>query len=192
MGIKVITPASAEPIAVEVAYRHLRVGEAPADAALIALYLKAAREAAEKYTGITIAQATLELALDEFPGSEIELPRGVQSITSVIYIDADGNPQTIDPASYVLDDYSGSTWLLPADGYEWATPASFVNAVKIRFVAGYSDPTYPMPADLTIGILLTLGDLYEHRENTIVGASAVEIPAGARRFLDPYRVEWGV
>lgn len=36
-------------------------------------------------------------------------------------------------------------------------------------------------------IRLMLGDLYANRENTMVGAVAVEMPAGAKALLRPYR-----
>jgi len=44
--------------------------------------------------------------------------------------------------------------------------------------------------DIKIGMLLTLGHLYENREDVVAGASAgaVELPIGAKHFLWPHRV----
>lgn len=47
-------------------------------------------------------------------------------------------------------------------------------------------------AEIQAAVLLTVGHLYENRENTVVGLSAVELPHGAREFLQPYRVGLGV
>jgi hypothetical protein len=40
-------------------------------------------------------------------------------------------------------------------------------------------------------ILLILGHLYENREDSVVGASAVELPMGSRALLRPYRTGMG-
>lgn len=42
------------------------------------------------------------------------------------------------------------------------------------------------------GILLILGDLYSHRENTVLGVSVAELPKGAISLLQPYRINMGV
>lgn len=40
--------------------------------------------------------------------------------------------------------------------------------------------------------LLTLGHLYEHREDVILGAITTSLPSGAQSLLAPYRVQMGV
>jgi uncharacterized phiE125 gp8 family phage protein len=206
MGIKVITAPTAEPLSLATCYQHLRIDvdltqsppETHPDEELILAMLGAAREAAENYTGRTIAQTTLELALDEFPDAEIEIPRGpVRSISSVTYVDEEATLQTVDSANYVLDDYGDATWLLPADGYEWESTDDLVNGVKVRFVAGYaiegeSPQLHPLPKAIRAAILLTLGHLYENREDVVFGQQAFELPNGVKSLLAPYRVEWGV
>lgn len=47
-------------------------------------------------------------------------------------------------------------------------------------------------AEIQAAVLLTVGHLYANRENSVVGLSAVELPHGAREFLQPYRVGLGV
>ena len=37
-------------------------------------------------------------------------------------------------------------------------------------------------------MLMFIGHLYEHRESVIIGDTAVEMPLGAIRLLDQYRV----
>jgi len=198
MGIKVITPPTGEPVTQLVCERHLERDGAydspPAtqpDAELIAGMLSAAREHAEQFTSLSLAPQTLELALDRFPSNEIELTNGpVHSITSVTYIDADGNVQTVDELDYVLDDYSDSFWLLPADGFTWPSTQSFVNAVKIRYVAGYSLPDdspqpFPLPKSIRSALLVALKKFYDFRDTS-------DFPEGAYNLLRPHRKHIGV
>lgn len=42
------------------------------------------------------------------------------------------------------------------------------------------------------GILLTLGHLFENRQDVLVGSTAADLPMGARSLLQPYRVGLGV
>lgn len=42
-------------------------------------------------------------------------------------------------------------------------------------------------ASIVGAVRLTLGDLYANRENTVIGATAVQMPAGAKALLRPYR-----
>jgi len=205
MGIKVITAPVGEPIGRQDCQRHLRLDGAwdspwvdHVEGELIEALLGAAREHAEAFTGLSLAPQTLELALDEFPASEVELPRGpVQSITSVTYIDEDGAAQTISSANWVLDDYNGTAWLLPADGFDWPATDGVVNAVKIRYVAGFSLPNdspqvHRLPKSIRSALLLFLGHLYENRETSTVGVSVQEIPLGAMALLRPHRVSTGI
>jgi uncharacterized phiE125 gp8 family phage protein len=205
MGIKVITPPTGEPIGRVDCQRHLRLDgcfDSPPYAhpedALIEGYLGAAREFAELYTRRALATQTLELALDAFPSAAIELPGGtIQSITSVSYVDIDGTAQTIDTANFVLDDYSEPAWLLPADGFTWPSTQSVVNAVKVRFVAGYSiaddsPQTYPLPKSIRAALLLMLGHLYENREDTTAGVKVEQIPTGSLALLNPHRLSVGL
>ncbi|CAG2152665.1 hypothetical protein LMG19282_04250 [Cupriavidus campinensis] len=53
---------------------------------------------------------------------------------------------------------------------------------------------FPMVVNAAIkaAILKTTGDLYANREDSVVGATAVELPVSARRLLRPYRITPGV
>lgn len=141
MGIKVITPPS-ESITRAEAKVQLRVddisGSHPDDSLIDGL-ITAAREYAEHYTQISIGSQTLELALDEFPGTSdaIELRHGpVTAITSVSYVDEDEVTQTLVSSDYTLDDYQNPAWLLPAYNTEWPSTLDTANAVKVRYATG--------------------------------------------------------
>lgn len=202
MQPKIITEAVGEPITLVEARNQCRLdadGSPPThpDDSQLEIFIAAAREWAQTYTGRALATQTVELALDAFPGAEIELTVGpVQSIVSVTYVDDDEVEQTVDPTSYTLDDYSPRTWLLPASGQEWPTAGEFVNAVKIRQVVGYSLPgespqSHPMPKSVKMALLLIVGHLYKHREENVEKALAT-IPLGARHFLEGTKIRQGM
>ena len=53
---------------------------------------------------------------------------------------------------------------------------------------------YPIvvTAAMQAAILLILGQLYENRENAVIGVTAMELPNGAFALLQPYRMNLGV
>jgi uncharacterized phiE125 gp8 family phage protein len=205
MALKPITEPTAEPISIEDARLHLRLdtdGNSPPahpDDVLIGWLIQAGRELAEQYTGRTIAHRTMEQALDQFPCSgEIQIETApVRSITSVTYRDSNGDAQVLTDADYVLDDYKvDQVWLLPAEDTSWPVTRSVINAVKIRFEAGYDlpeevVPAQALPASIKAAILLMLGHYYENREDVVVGKTVVELPMGSKHLLNPWRLNVG-
>lgn len=146
---KVIAAPTAELIARGEAKLHLRVddrGGVHPDDSLIDTLIAAAREEAQKYAQVSIGSQTLEIALDAFPegGEAIKLRRGpVTAITSVTYVDEDGTTQTLSASNYSLDDYSVPPRVVPAYNTEWPSTRDVANAVKVRYVAGWTALTLP-------------------------------------------------
>lgn len=207
MGIKIVTQPIAEPLTLEECYAHLRIvpDEESSDLthpddSLILAQIGAARQFAEDFTGLSIAVKTYELALDAFPEDEIKLPHPpLVEIESVRYVDPDEVVQTVPSVQYVIDTYQtaqGAGWLFPAKGVEWPATDDVVNAVKIRYRAGYAvdgdgSDVEPLPYTVKAALLLIVGHLYEHREEATEKALA-EIPLGAKALLRPLRVRFGM
>jgi uncharacterized phiE125 gp8 family phage protein len=194
MATKRIGSAS-EVITLAQARKHLRIEpfgdplEHPDDAYVTAL-ITAAREYAEIYLGRAIGTQTLELAIDEFPDA-IELRPYVQSITSIKYIDENGDEQTIDPEDYSLDNYSSPCWVVPAFERTFPTVQDIPNAVKVRYVAGF-DEDNPVPQPIVSAMLLIIGHLYENRQQNVAGIAINELPMGVCSLLSMYRLNVGV
>lgn len=165
-SVKVITPPTSEQITLEYARLQLSLqpnDDSPPSHPLDPAILKAipyAREECETFMRRALAPQTCQLSLDAFYNpckqastAAIELPRPpVTAIESVIYVDADGEPQTMDDSLYFLDDGedNGPAWLLPAYGTTWPSTRSQANAVKIRCLCGFSisgdsPETNPLP-----------------------------------------------
>ena len=139
MGLKVITPPTTEPVTLTEAKQYLRV-DGTADDALITSLIKQAREWCEDYQGKRYITQTLELVLDAFPNVDIEFKAcsPVQSITTIKYTDKDNVETTLAATEYILDNDSFVNKTVLGYNKQWPTATlKPVNAVRIRFVAGY-------------------------------------------------------
>lgn len=186
MAIKVITAVATEPVTLQEARLHLRVISDPADVTahpddtLIEANISAAREYCEHYTGRALAPQTLELALDAFPADGIELNRSpVTSITSIKYMDADGVEQTLSTADYSLNDYGVTASVELAADTEWPETQDVSNAVKVRYVAGYTE----VPKTVKAAMLLLIGHLYENRQEG-TAFKVEQLPLGVKSLLN--------
>lgn len=181
MKFKVVTPVSAEPVTLAEGRLHLKltVDDSTAEDSLISVWLTAAREVAEQYTGRALAPRTLEAAMDCFPAGAFDLPMPpVTSITSIKYTDAAGVEQTLNPSTYSLSSYGESRRVAPAYNFVWPFAQDIQDAVRIRFVTGYTT----VPTAVKSAMLLMLGWMFEHRGDEM---SPYDIqPPAARALLD--------
>lgn len=190
MGLAVITPAAQEPITLAEARAQCRVDGTEEDT-LLAIYISAARASCEGLTQRPLITRTYEQTLDAFPAEEIALRvASVQSIASVKYTDTAGAEQTINSTAYTLDGTNSlQPWLLPAVGSVWPDTEETINAVRVRFVAGFGATAADMPADVRVWLLMTVALMFNNRELVDASGKSSALPG---RFvdvlLDPWRV----
>jgi len=194
-----------EPVSAAEVWAHLRVPltgspAAPVDATLIALLTTAAVDqidGRDGWLGRALVTQTWDLTLDGFPASAdfIALPLPpLQSVVSVKYIDTAGVQQTMSSSLYALSaDRHYQPRLDLAYGATWPATRCQRDAVTIRFVAGFASGNSPedataVPKSIKAALLLTIGHLYEHREEVVMGMTAAPLPLGAEHLLTPYRV----
>jgi len=173
MALTVDTEPAAEPILKAEAKTHLRVDHTGDDTYITTL-CTVARRWAERWTRRAMITQTLRLTLDALPGFDgiIELPRPpLQSITSIAYIDTAGASQTLAASKYRVETKSAPGRVEPAWGETWPSTRSIVGAVTIIYKAGYGTGGSSVPAEMIQAMLLLIGDLYSHREITVVGIS---------------------
>jgi uncharacterized phiE125 gp8 family phage protein len=186
MALKLITAASAMAVSLAEAKLHLRVDAADEDA-LITAFITSATEAAEQITGRALMPQTWELTLDAFPDA-FELTRTpVASVTSIIYADATGTPQTLSSALYTLDaahDY-GHAYVVPVYASTWPATRDQINAVALRYVAGYANAA-AVPEGIKAWIKLMVGAMYESRQ--LEGTKQTYTLGFADRLLDRFKV----
>jgi len=186
MALKLITPATELAVSLVEAKAHLHV-DAPDDDTLITALIIAATELAEQATGRAIMPQTWELTLDAFPDA-FELTRvPAVSITSLKYWDAAGVQQTLGTALYTLDntDDFASAYVVPVYSGVWPDTRAQINAVALRYVAGYAAAAN-VPDSLKAWIKLQVGAMYETREAE--GTVQTYALGYADRLLDRYRV----
>lgn len=146
MHYKVITAVDTEPVSLTEARLQCKVDDDDnSHDALLSALIRAAREFAEHYTGRALAPVTLEAALDEFPSETyMDLPMPpVSSVTSVKYTDTAGAEQTMSADDYSLSTYGTSRRINLAADAEWPSTDDIADAVRVRFVAGYTTAALP-------------------------------------------------
>ena len=205
-SLRVVSYASAEPISLSDAQQHLRLDlygsplGHPDDALLENVYIPAARQYCESYSGRALAFQTYELRLRSFPAPEdgtrddyIRIPiTPVRSITSFAYTDADGVDQVLENGvGYVFDGYVDEPRLYPAVTSVWPSVLDRAGSIRVQFTAGY-DPVGASPYDLPLpprylhAMLLMLSHFYENRSQTELGNAVPKaIEFGVHSLLAP-------
>ncbi len=183
-----ITDATVEPITLAQAKAQCKVDGDEEDELLSAL-ITTVRQACEHECGRTMLLTTWENVADRFrPAIKLQWPT-VLGITSVNYIDPEGVERTVHPGDYMLDAASEPGCLAPAYGRSWPATRTHINAVRVRYTAGYGTIAASVPAPLKQWMLLHLAHYHANREATISGTIISPLPY-ADRLLDCGRV-WG-
>lgn len=199
---QLITAPTVTPVSLVEAKLHLRIDAADEDAMITRLIAGAVAEC-EHILGRALMTQTWEITLDAFPGANgssswwagaqasaaFRLDRvPVQSVTSLIYTNTAGAPITLSSGAYVLDtaDGAGTAFVVPAYNTTWPSTRDEINAVRLRYVAGYADAA-AVPDPIKDWLLLNVGSRYGQRESWTLGKALFE-----NRFvdgmLDRYRV----
>lgn len=186
MALKLITAPASEPVTLTEAKAHLRIDTTDDDALITSLII-AARSEAEKITRRALVNQTWELALDSFHCREISLPfPRLQSVTSVKYVDVSGVEQTLDTLMYQVDADSEPARIAPVYGAFWPATMVQLNAVRIRYVAGYGAAAATVPDAIKAWIKVRVATLYENREG--ISSGNVSQTPFIDGLLDEYRV----
>ena len=171
MALFVQTPVATEPLSLVEAKLHCRVDVTDDDALLTAL-ITAARQHAESFTHRALAPQTWDLKLDAFPcggwQAPIVLPMPpTTAVTSIGYVDTAGVSQTWSAANYTTEFPSGEmaapARIVPIYGVTWPQTQRVINAVTVRFVAGYTTT----PEAVKHAMKLLIGHWYAHRETVV-------------------------
>lgn len=185
-----------EPIDLEHAKTHLRVTDMSQDDE-IARAITAATRHAENYLGRSMLTQTWRLTLTGFgdpeggtDGDVIYLPRPrLASVSSVAYVDTDGNSQTWAASNYTVVTDAEPGFIELNFGESWPLTRTVREAVTITYIAGYTAAAN-VPDTWKQAILYLVAQWYENREITVAGTSvSAEIPQTFRDILQPDRME---
>lgn len=154
---------------------------------LLSILIKSARQYAELLLGRKLITQTVDLYLDSFPEWGIEI-MPLQSVTSITYADTTDTQQTVDADDYIVDSSSIPARITPGDGVTWPSTMNKVNAVRIRFIAGYGDAT-AVPQCIKHWMLMRVKQLYDQRDMVSVGNIVTEFTYSfVDGLLDPEMV----
>ena len=207
MPLQLIRAATAEPISLAEAKRHVRETTNAQDQVL-AILASAARQYAEQKTQCQIVSARWKYVLDSFPGPSlmsvpfgkpyglpdfaILLPIGpVLQVVSIQYTDMSGVLQTLVAGTdYVVEASSDPVRITPPFGKIWPIPLPQIGAVSVTFDAGYACPlvadagadTISVPGWKTLAVNDTLR--LSNRDRAADGDGAM--PAGLSAYTDYY------
>lgn len=195
MGLVRIEPPETSPVSVEEARRQCRIvaGDTNFDGEL-ETYIAAAVSHLEGPDGILgglcLEPQVWEYVVDSFTDA-IQIPlRPVISIDSIAYLDADGVSQALDAENFTTDLSSSSAWVVRNSSAGWPTTLDGINAVRVRFTAGFEETEAGdsgVPAALKQSILLLVGWWFSQRESGVIGQTVSTVPLAFDALTSPYR-----
>lgn len=186
-SVKIKTKPAALPISLADMKLRLRVDDDAQDALITDLINTAVGMIdGPDGIGVAIMSQTWTLALDCF-SRVIELPGGpITSVSAVRYLDAAGDWQTVDAATYRLVKSQEPARLVLATGQVWPACATGFGVVEVDYILGVADVVDAEPA-LVTAVALLVGNYFENREAVVVGVASGELPLGVRHILNARR-----
>lgn len=186
MNITTVTAPTETAVSLEEAKEQVVVDDSSHDLALARL-AEAAERMAERYLRGYISQRTVDLTLPHFPDVHklwlVTFP--IQSITSVSYIDENGDTQTLSEGDDYREQLLGKTaHLIAVNGWP-ATQEDTPNAVTVRMVVGYASGA--VPQDIKHAILVKVSELFEVRTEAVMGGSLSPSMNTFKSLLNTYR-----
>ena len=199
MGLTLLSAPLGEPLTLTEVKSHLRVDHT-ADDALIAIYLRAAREYIDGpggFLGRALVRQSWRLSLDGFPTDEIRIPLPpLSSVDAIRYDDTSGDEQLVNSQNFWVDKASEPGWIVRVDGVDWPTTLDGVNTVRVDFTAGYAPGTNSpidygenIPFNIKAAMLLMIGNMYENREDNVVGVISTRLSNGAEYLLRRHKID---
>ncbi|WP_298958379.1 head-tail connector protein [uncultured Roseibium sp.] len=189
---KRITAPAEAPVSVAEAKAHLRVDSSDEDVLILSL-LNAAVEKFDGRTGLLgrcLVTQTWSVKQSSFQGHRaIRLPFPDVDAASVVlkYFDVDNVEQTYASANYSVHEDEVGGFVLRNSDVIWPTVYDRPDAVSVEFAAGFGAAD-DVPSGIKAAILLTVGHLYEHREDVTMSGKGGMLPAGAQSLIAPYQM----
>ena len=186
---KLKTAPVKKPVSLDEAKEHLRVdiGWTDEDDYIEAL-IATATKIAESYLRRKLITQTWYQYLNFWPaGDSIILPFGnLQSVTSVEYTDTAGDDTEWSDTEYNVDIQSDPGRVVLEYGYSWPSASLHPqNPIVVEFVCGYGLSGSSVDERILQAIKIMISDMYENREDVIVGMTVTANLRGATAKLFP-------
>lgn len=185
------TAALTGPVDLEDVKEYLRIDGDDEDVMLNSLVL-AATEKAERFTRRAFITRTLTLGIDVTPHSLfIEIPRPpLISVVKIESFDEDDVATLFAATNYRVLTQRMVGQVVLKRGSSWPTDLRRGDGIIVEYTAGYGDTGVDTPDAIKTAIMRITGELYEHREDAVIGVpvAATPIPFTAATLLGKYKV----
>lgn len=187
---KLITPPAGPCVTLDELKNHLKITHDDEDSEL-AIYLQAAEDSCQSYTGLQAMKATYARFFDEWCTRLVFWDRNpVLEVVSVQYMPSGSTTYT----TLATTDYYNDLNAEPAAVVIKNMPSleAHPEAIKITFTSGYSDSAdattqrEAVPAGLKNAILLQAGHWYMYRTDY----AQKELMPASEKLLIPMKVAW--
>ncbi len=163
---------------------HLRV-DISTDDDLITSYINAAISIVQNKSNRQLITATYTTTLDDFTNKIRLFPSPLQSVTSINYVDTNGQSQTLSTSVYSVITNASVGYIVKAYGQSWPSTRVQDEAATIVWKAGYGDNASDVPDCAVQAIKLLCGCFYEQRE---AGFISKPIDFAVDALIDPIKV----
>ncbi len=167
---------------------HLKV-DTTADDTYIDNLVSAATESAQIFTNRYFINTTITQHGDTWSDIATLFKSKVNSITHIKYYDSDNSEQTLATSVWISDINQQPARIGLKPNQSFPSLADRINAVNCKYVVGYGSAASDVPEGIREAVLLTIGNLYENRQNVVVGRIATELPKSAQYLLEQFKVQ---
>lgn len=195
MAYKVISVPASEPITLSEAKNYLKVEDSYTDDdTLITAIITSVRQYIETYLTTALITQTIEEKWDYIDVRNYQVRQNfnlgvnpVQSVTSITYIDTDGDSQTWSASEYVVDTHRQVARIGIKNGYTWPSIQDEINALTVTYVAGYGDAGSDVPGNILQAMRYLIAAYYENRTDHLA-----TLPTASRVILDNIKYGMGI
>ena len=173
------------PVALADMKLHLRIeSTVTADDTLITTLISAATTYCEEFQRRSYITQTRVFYYDAFPLLFVVPYPPLISVTTIEYVDVDGDTQEVDTPDFRVDTGNEPGRITEAYNATWPATRDVTNAVILTVSEGYGDAS-AVPDTIKAAIKLIVGHWYENREEVVIGSGLVanKVPATVQRLL---------
>ena len=182
---KALTKPTSEPVSLSLVKTHIAVDHSDDDA-LIVRQIKAARSLCEEYTGRVFGSRNYRMRLSCWPdGGIIAFPvQPVTAITSITYIDADGDSQAVNASNWRANLDANPPYLRLVTGFTYpVTDPDEPAAITVLYTAGDAADDVPELVENAVLLIVQYWRNFPGGEPSL-GHLSLGMPAGAIALLD--------
>ena len=167
------------PVTLQETKAWLKVDDTNSDAEIAGL-IQSATLRAEAYCNRPFIQREYTEYFDRFPTVIEPCAVTFQSLTSISYVDGDGNSQSFTDTQVDGGYKFTKTRIKPAYGYSWPSTRDQYKAVTVVYQAGYGDDWNDVPSNVRLAILYLVSHYFTNRQ--IAGEDS-ELPETVKALL---------